>query len=108
MVSDFSLFFSCSKDVICFSFLEEMKGETAWMAAFKNSGRLLRVKCAVVEREVYQKVTKACVTSVSSYWRHSEGVFAVRGGLKDVQAFKVSLVIIYHESLVTQVSTQKS
>ena len=52
MVSDFSLFISCGKDVICFSFLEKMTGETAWMVAFKNSGRLLRVKCAVVERKV--------------------------------------------------------
>ena len=81
MVSDFSLFFSCGKDVICFSFLEKMTGETAWMVAFKNSGGLLRVKCAVVEREVYQKVTKACVTSVNSNWRNREDVFVVRGGL---------------------------
>ena len=74
MVSDFSLFISCGKDVTCFSFLKKMTGKTAWIVAFKNSGRLLHVKCAVVEGEVYQKVTKACVTSVSNNGLHREGV----------------------------------
>ena len=57
------------------------------MIAFVNSGRLLRVRCVVVLRGVYQKVTKACVTSVSNNGWHREGVFAVRGGLKNVKVF---------------------
>ena len=48
MVNDFSLFISCGKNVICLAFLEKRKGETAWMVAFINSGRLLRVRCVVI------------------------------------------------------------
>ena len=48
MVNDFSLFISCGKNVICLAFLEKRTGETAWMVAFINSGRLLRERCVVV------------------------------------------------------------
>ena len=42
------------------------------MVTFINSGRLLRVRCVVVERGVYQKVTKVCVTSSSSPCRKDQ------------------------------------
>ena len=79
MVNELSLFISCGKNVICLAFLEKRTGETARMVAFINSGRLLRVRCVVVERGVYQKVTKAWVTFASNNGRHRKGVFAVQG-----------------------------
>ena len=48
MVNDFSLFISCGKNVICLAFLEKRTGETAWMVAFVNSRRLMRVRCVVI------------------------------------------------------------
>ena len=81
MVNDFSLFTSCGENVIFLALLENRTGETSWMVAFINSGRLLHVRCVVLYRGVYQKVTKACVTSVSNNGRHGGGVFAGRGGL---------------------------
>ena len=48
MVNDFSLFISCGKNVIFLAFLEKRTGETALMAAFVNSDRLVRVRCVVV------------------------------------------------------------
>ena len=45
MVKDFSLFTSCGENVISLALLENRTGETSWMVAFVNSGRLLRVRC---------------------------------------------------------------
>ena len=87
MVNKLSLFISCGKNVICSAFLEKRTGETARTVAFINSGRLLPVRCVVVERGVYLKVTKAWVTCVSNNGRHRKGVFAVRGGREDFEAF---------------------
>ena len=90
MVNELSLFISCGKNVICSAFLEKRTlrtGETARTIAFINSGRLLPVRCVVVERGVYLKVTKAWVTCVSNNGRHRKGVFAVRGGRKDFKVF---------------------
>ena len=87
MVNKLSLFISCGKNVICSAFLEKRTGETARTVAFINSGRLMPVRFVVVERGVYLKVTKAWVTFVSNNERHRKGVFAVRGGREDFEAF---------------------
>ena len=80
---------SCGKNVIFLAFLEKRTGETARTVAFIKSGRLqlLPVRCVVVERGVYQKVTNTFVTPVSNNGRHRKGVFAVRRGLKDLKVF---------------------
>ena len=54
------------------AFLGKRTGETAWIVTYVDSGRMLRVRCVVVYRGVYQKVTKACVTSVSNNGLHRE------------------------------------
>ena len=87
MVNEFSLLFSCGKNVIFLAFLEKRTGETARTVAFIKSGRLMPVRCVVVERGVYQKVTKAWVTCVSNNGRHRKDVFAVRGGREDFKVF---------------------
>ena len=37
---------------------------------------------------MYRKVTKACVMSINNNGWHRKGVFAIRGGLKDVLTLK--------------------